>query len=73
MHFSSDPNQNILDYFNKYQQREFYSVVDYEKFGGRPQEKEEDDEVARQIKQKDQTFLHSETRTKVTSTMGTLI
>ena len=48
-------------------------MVDYEKFGGRPQEKEEDDEVARQIKQKDQTFLHSETRTKVTSTMGTLI
>ena len=35
IHFASDPNYNIVEYFNQNQKREFFSNKDYEKLGGK--------------------------------------
>ena len=42
MHFASHPNVNIVDMFNKKNQREFYSNADYDRVGGNKEEMDSD-------------------------------
>lgn len=51
IHFASDPNYNILEYFNRHQKREFFANKDYEKLGGKTQNplyKENEEEIDRE-------------------------
>ena len=65
VHFGSDPEFNILNYFNKPQQREFFSCKDFRRFGGRVS----DDFLSETIRSGDR---HTTGRSKQTSIIGSL-